>query len=330
MGLLDVGGQTAVHLNPDVAPRRLIHVRQGTWIPTLSKWLWVPTIVARPTVIDDSGDQLTIEAQDKSCLHLRNVPASTILKGRYIVDVIRDGLRAGGEAHLRIPPRTAVGWKVTRDTPIGGDDEARQPWKVWRALAASVGYQLFFSGDGYATMRKVPSASQIMMTFDERVILTRPKATTDMTTLRNRWIGAGKGGLKGDVTASGPYSPTQLGYGGATWSNVEFADQNDALATAAQLRAHGIGQLNQLITLSTDVACSVIPFHAMDPLDVNQITTRDGAYTFAMLEGSVPVMGDVDPTSGEGWPMTIGYQKRVRRGAAGSVRITRRKTAKKK
>lgn len=329
LGLLDAGGRATVYLNPDVAPRRLIHVRQGTWSAALNRWLWVPTIVARPTVVEDSGDQITIEAQDKSCLHLRNVPAGTIPKGRYIVDAIRDGLRAAGEIHIRIPGHSAVKAKTTRDTPIGGDDENRQPWKVWRRLAASIGFQLFYSGDGYATMRRIPTTSQVTMKFDERVVLSRPTASTDMTNLRNRWIGAGKAGLRGDVSAVGIYSPTSLAVGGVPWGNIEFADANDALVTKAQMIAQAKAQLTSLITMSTDVACSVVPFHAVDPLDVNQIATPDGFYTFVTNEASVPIMGDVGGGGSEGWPMTFGYQRRVRRSSAGRVHLRRVKAKKK-
>lgn len=321
MGLLDVSGQAWAHLNPDDAPKHLIQVRQGTLIG--DRWYWVPVFTGRPSVTTNEGPRIVVEAQGKESLHLRWIPAATYAKGRYVVDVIRAGLRAAGERRLVIPSSATVRTRLASNVPVGGDREDRQPWKVWQRLARRAGCHLFYDGAGRVVMRRLPGTnSPLTVVWDERTVLSQPTARTDLTVLRNRWIGYGKGKLRATVTAVGDHSPGSLAIAGVPWTHTEVAS-DDSWNTVAEIAAAGRTSLNRRLTLGTEMQVDVVPFHAVDPYDRVQARTPAGSYTWSLATCSVPLVGADGSGGGQGWPMTLGYQRRVRSGRAGRVRWAR-------
>lgn len=330
---LDIGGNLAPHFDPAVAPKRLIKVRQSIYVDSLGKWLHCYTFTGRPHVTNDGGLGVwSIEAQDKSTFHNRGVPAQQFNKGAYVVTAIRDYLASTGETQFDFPTPVANGTagkdkRLGGDIKFGGASDQMNPLAAMRRAASLAGLQLFWTGDGVATLRPWPQLSEPLFTFDRELVQSVPEFGTDMSSLRNRWVGGGKGTLRGDVTAEGTYSPAELAINGKPWSNIEWGDDDEAIKSNAEMAQVAKARLNELITLSTTAQFNVVPFWVVDPRDVLAVTTPDRSERFVLRDCSVPIAG-LD--SGDGTPMSIGTHYNTRGGTAGSPNISRPKKKAKK
>ena len=332
----DIGGSLAPHLDPSVAPRRLLQVAQGTYVEQLGRWLWVPTFTGRPhVVVDNGGGAFNLEAQGKDCFHNRGVPAGTFDKGSYVVDAIRDYLIGTGETYLSIPSSTVIKTKLSGDVHYGGAPDQMTPLAAMRKIASYAGCQLYWDGAGVATLRPFPLSSSPLFTWDEPLLLSEPTYSTDMSTLKNRYTGGGKNTLRVDKSATGVFSPDSLARKGRRWSDIDFGDDDEAISSSTALEAFALRRVIELVTLSTQVACSVVPFHACDPLDIGEVHTPGRVEKFTIRDASVPIAGAWTAGS-EGPAMSLGSHHSTRRGGAGSGRITgtaskpRRRTTKKR
>lgn len=297
---------------------RLIQIRHGLYVPSLAKWIWVDAFTGRPSVVDRDGDSIVIEAQGKECRHLRGVPSATIPKGIPVVRAIREGLQAAGEVRTAIPSATVIKTKVGKNTPIGGPNPENQPWKVWKRLAASAGCQLYMDGSGIPTLRRIPQKPSF--TWTEDTILSRIKVGNDLTTIRNRVVASGAKKVRAVANANGsnPFSAKNLASGGVPWSNTEFFD-NPGLTTNAKAQVFANQKLRELLTEQIDVSFDAIPVYHVNPGDVCRVEHPDGAFDFVFREGAAPIMASPGEGEQEGFPMSIGTLKRVRRAAAGRI-----------
>ncbi|ROR91777.1 hypothetical protein [Nocardioides aurantiacus] len=319
----DFADTLGAHLDPEIAPRRLIRVEQGMWIESLSKWLWVPTFTGRPHVSNDNGGGLWgIEAQGKDCFHNRGVPAQTFRKGSRIVDAIRNYLVSTGETKMLIPSSTVFTKRLTSDIKFGGASDQMTPLAALRKAASLLGCQLYWDGAGTAILRPWPTASSPVFSWDgeKGAVLSEPTFATDMSTLKNRWTGGGRNTLRADVPAIGAYSPTSLQRGGVAWSDIDFGEDNDSLSSTA-LAQFGRTRVNQLVTLSTNVSCDLLPFFAVDPMDYAEIRIPGRTEKCTIRTASFPIVGAWTAGS-DGPTMSLGSHHNTRRGSYGSVRVT--------
>lgn len=302
---------------------RLLRVRHSVWVDELDKWATTDIFTGQPMVPKRDGDTITLECHDKSARHLRFAPPTTIRKGTPWITAIRQGLRAAGEHHFRFPSATLVGTKVPRNIPVGGADEARQPWKVWKSLARQHGYQLFYDGSGYAVLRKIPAGTPVItwrMEGDEANILGPLSYTADHTKVRNRVVVTSKRTVgrrnvslsAAAQTPSGLYAPAVLAAGDVPWTNTEYF-ANNALTRRASLLNVARQRLKTNTTQAVTINLPVMPVFHLDPLDRCRVTTADASVDFALREASVPLFDD--GASG----MTIGSQKNVRSVASGRI-----------
>ncbi len=325
----DVNGDLAAHLDPAVAPARLVQIKQSTYVRALNKWLTVETFTGRPHVTGQPSERLyTIEAQGKDCFHNRGVPADSFEAGEYVVDAIRNYLVSTGETLIDIPSRSVVTKKLTADVRFGGASDQMTPLAAMRRIASLAGCQLYWTGGGVATVRQFPSKTVPLFTWRPEWLLDEPAFSTDLSSLRNRWTGGGKHTRRADVPAEGAYSPQSLARGGVAWSNIDFGDDDESLTTDAQLQARGNTRINALVTLATTAEASVIPFHALDPLDVVGVQTPGRSELITVRDASVPVAGAWG--SGEGPAMSLGSVKDVRRGSAATARFSGARAATKR
>lgn len=297
---------------------RLIQVRHGLYVRSLSKWIWADAFTGRPSVLERDGDSIVIEAQGKECLHLRGVPSSTIPKGIPVVRAIREGLLAAGEPRTAIPSATVIKTKVGKNTPIGGPNPENQPWLVWSRLAASAGCQLYMDGSGIPTLRRIPSKPTF--TWTEDTILSRIRVANDLTTIRNRVVASGAKKVRSVASANGhhPFSAKNLAIGGVPWSNTEFYE-NPGLTTNAKAQAFANQKLRELLTEQIDVSFDGLPIYHANPRDVCRVEHPDGTFNFVLREASIPLMAAPGEGQQEGFPMSVGSLKRVRRPAAGRI-----------
>lgn len=290
---------------------RLIRATVSHYVPDLSRWVSVHAITARPAVIGRDGSRVTVQAHDKSCLHLRHAPSSTINKGTPIVKAIRDGLFAAGERFFRFPSDGSVKDKVLHDVPVGGPNDDRMPWKVWRKLANDAGLQLFYDGAGFAVLRKLPETS--LVTFDATTVTSNLQTETDLTGVRNKVVANGHGKERYPLAApkSEPFSPFSLRIGAVEWVNLYYTDETDL--RGKKLRAYAQTQLDKQLTETTTVQMSAAPLFHLDPLDRCSVRLPSGSLQFSLREASVPL--------GDGGDMSVGSQKRVRRSTAGRIGV---------
>ena len=76
---------------------RLIKATVAHKVEELGRWVPVDCFTGRPSVIARDGAKVTIQAQDKSCLFLRNRKTDTIKKGERVVTAIRNRLAHPGD-----------------------------------------------------------------------------------------------------------------------------------------------------------------------------------------------------------------------------------------
>lgn len=302
---------------------RLLQVRHSVWVDELDRWGTVDVFTGQPMVPKRDGDTITLECHDKSARHLRFAPPTTIRKGTPWITAIRQGLRAAGEHHFRFPSATLVGTKVGRNIPVGGADEKRQPWKVWKRLAQSHGYQLFYDGSGYAVLRKTPAGTPAItwdLTGESVNILGPLSYAADHTKVRNRAVVTSKRTVRkrnvslsaAAQTPSGLYSPAVLSAGGVSWTNTDYF-ANDALTRRASLLNVARQRLKANTTQAVSLSIPVLPVYHLDPLDMCRVVTGTSSVDFALREASVPLFDD--GASG----MTVGSQKNVRSVASGRI-----------
>lgn len=313
----DFGGILAPHFDPGVAPCRMIQVLQGTRVD--GTWLWVPTFTGRPHKSEDDGaGSWSIEAQGKDCFHNRGVPANVFRKGAYIVDAIRGYLVGTGETHISIPAQTTITNRLNSDIKFGGASDQMTPLAAMRKAASLAGCQLFWTGAGVATVRKWPQTIAPTFVWEPELVMSEPSFGTDMSTMKNRWTGGGKGSLRADIPAEGVYSPTSLARNGVAWSDIEFGEDNGSLSSTA-LTQFGRARINELISLSTTVTCEVIPFHAVDPMDTVEVRIPGRTEKVVLRDASIPIAGT---TTGalQGPRMSLGFNMKRQRGTAGAGR----------
>ncbi|GAB3988894.1 hypothetical protein [Nocardioides marmoraquaticus] len=318
------GAQLGDHLDDAVAPRRLIQVRQGAYVQSLGRWLWTETFTGRPQkVSDDSGGVWKLEAHDGAVFHDRGVPANAFRKNRYVVDEIRAYLESTGEPRIDIPSRSVITKRLSGDIAFGGESDALTPLAAMRRAASLAGCQLFWTGANVATMRPWPIDSAPLWHFTAEQLLSEPQWSTDLATLRNGWVGGGKNSLRGSTTAtSGAYTPEQLARGGRAWTNYEFGDDDESLATATALAARGESRIAALVTLSTAVTVELLPFWALDPLDVVRVSSPYRSEVVKVRDCSVPVAGQWSTAGTAAAGMSFGSLRNKRSGAAGRVAVS--------
>lgn len=291
---------------------RLIRATVSHRVDALDKWVSVHAFTGRPAVVGRDGSRVTLQVHDKSALHLRTVPTSTIDKNTNIVKAIHDGLYAAGERFFRFPVAGSVKAKVLHDVPVGGPNEDRMPWKVWRKLARDAGLQLFYDGAGFAVLRRIPTGTPLVW-FDATNVTSNLQTETDLTGVRNAVVANGhkKERDRVDAARSEEFSAFKLRVGSQNWVNLFYTDETDL--RGKKLTAYAKSVLARKLTETTTVQASVAPLFHLDPLDRLGARLASGPLEFSLREASVPFS--------DGGDMSIGAKKRVRRAAAGRLGV---------
>lgn len=308
---------------------RLVRVDAFAYCADIDQWLSAPAFTGRPSVLSRDGDTVTVEAQSKECLHLNTVSPFTIAKNTNVVSAIRSILARNGEIRFRFPSNYRN--RLPAAVHVGGPDADRAPWAVCRRLARSIGLQLYYDSTGYACLRKLPATPSwtLYETGPNANMLSRPKLTTDLTTLKNRVIVTGrtvppkvkKGPqakartLTSDPAlppSTHPHHPNRLLVNGHPWSNTEFRDA-PTLHTKAQVNAYARAILKQLLIENIGFEGAVMPWWHSEPLDLVSVLSSAGTYSARLHDGSFSL-----GTSADG--ATVGYTFRVRSPKAGRLR----------
>lgn len=158
MDLLDPTG--ALHLDsnsPDdgaMFADRMIQIKYDVVNPLGTKRYSCPIFTGPLTKLERTGAIVKVEAQGKEIFGLS--PAwndRTFKKGLRVTTAISQivGEMMGElDSKMSIPNLRK---KLPRNVSVGGD---KLPWEVAKQLAASIGYLLFYDGNGVCQMRKMP------------------------------------------------------------------------------------------------------------------------------------------------------------------------------
>lgn len=299
---------------------RLLQVWHGLFVPGLDeegRWVDVPVFTGVPSVPERNGDTITIEAQDKACRAVppRDIPAYTIRKGQRLVAALKDGMRRCGETKFAFP--TDDDTRVPKDTPVGGPDEARAPWRVYRRLAKAGHYQLFYRADGYCTLRKSSPDPVVTWYADlpESTLTDVVKRRTDFTRLRNTVRVRGKKGVTGlaYLPASHPFSATALASGGQP-CRLTMWYEDTKIGTKKLANAVAARELADSQTQTVEMIFPCVPVHTLEPGDALALEDPNRVQPFRLREATLPFGGE---------PMSIGTQKRIRTPAARRIRPRR-------
>lgn len=147
---------------------RMVQIRHTVDVPGFGAVTAVP-FVGPIVKLSRDGDLLSVECQDKTMLAVRGTRPFRAKKHMNAVAAIQAILaQRTGEARFRFPK--GVRARLSRTYNVGWSDEAA-PWVVCQRIARrELGMQLFYSCDGYATLRKATSAP--VFTFDAETNLT--------------------------------------------------------------------------------------------------------------------------------------------------------------
>jgi hypothetical protein len=297
---------------------RMIRVRHIVDVPDVGVVTAIP-FVGPVVKLGRNGDELTIECQDKGLFGVEGCRPKTIRKGVRVVDAIETIMRqCTGERRFRFPK--GVRARLTKPAKVGWAAEAA-PLLVCKKLAASIGFDLFYSCDGYLTMRRNPKAEVFI--FKEGAALTsRVAADHDFTGVRN-WVRATghvttKKKIKGKpdkqvkhtYTATAvagsrhPLRPGALGrHGVPRYLPLLIDDSNIRSNAIARQRARS--ELDKALPMSAAIDFDSVPIFHLDCGDKVRVETDGGSVTVPYDEGSIPL--------GLGGDASVGAQRRISR-----------------
>lgn len=302
---------------------RMVRIRHYVDVPGFGQVVTTP-FVGPITKLNRNGATIDVECQDKSGLVILGAPPYTVHKGANAVQAIHDIMAANGETRFRLPTGSRV--RLSRAYSVGWPDEA-SPWAVCTQIAWASGLQLFYSCDGYLTLRPAPTGA--VFDFGPVNLTSAVAGDNDFSGVVNyaRATAGDKIVKTAQAPTDHPFSPTRLGRNG--WprylpSLAELdapADQPDRpgskhrKASKAQLKKYAqemekyrsefvtqtaLAQAtaNSLLSagLSTNanLTWSAVPVFHLDVDDPVRLTTEGGSVILPFAEASIPlVSGDM-------------------------------------
>jgi len=319
---------------------RMLRIRHTVDVPGFGEVTCTP-IVGNFTKVNRNGATIDVEVQDKTGLVMYGSKPYRVPRGMSAMPAIKAILAdCTGETKFRLPH--GVRFKLRRPYSVGWADES-SPWTRARQIAHAAGMQIFYSGDGYVTVRPysthpvlefgqdgVPSTSVVASDVDFSTVVNYARVEADkIVASRNQDA----------IDSSHPFSPTSLGRNDvprylpsiaelsgpgdrptaphskrrpsskAEWEQyAQDVEEWDAKVRSirAQANATAAAMLRAGLTEQVNLSWSCAPVFHLDYSDPIRITTDQGAATMRLTSASIPLL----PTA-EG--MSIGLVKNVSR-----------------
>lgn len=297
---------------------RMMRVRYSIINPLGTVRYTCPVFTGPIEKIQRSGVAVQVEALGKESLGMSRAWSSrTFKKGTQVTDAIRFILREViGENKYVIPDLPS---KLPRNVSVGDD---RLPWPTAKALAASIGYLLYYDGMGIARMRRVSGSS--VFTFRDGPggsVKTEPEVGYDIDNVINAVEVFGKKPekKKGKTTKkqpharvvaprSHPLSPWALGGDGSASQRkpryIPDVIEDDSITTDAEARARANARLNAGLLESTDVRFDSLVIPHLEETDVCKVATDLVGAPFRLQQFAIPLAA--------GGEMSVGYVKNVK------------------
>jgi hypothetical protein len=339
----------SLHFDPDSPwegayfSDRMIRVRHEVTVPGLGAVIATP-FVGPITKVSRDGEVLSVECQDKASLALTGGPPVKVAKGMNGVAAIRRIMAQGaGENRFRFPS-SRTGWanrNLHKPYATGWHDDAT-PWVVAQRIAGQLNAQLFYSCDGYLTLRPFPSHTTVTVTgtqitspvqvdFDSTQVvnMVRVSGTLAPPKRKNTKKDAKpqqerpptKLNAVAQAAANHPLSPARLGRNGvARYLPTIIEDQT--YKSLAQARDLATRTLQDGLKLTTGVSFDMVPLFHLDVGDLIVAQSDAGRVQLRLQEASIPLF--------IGGDMSIGSQRRVSRAGTRTRATATRKKAPRK
>lgn len=287
--------------------------------------------------LNRNGATIDIEWQDKTALAILGCPPMTVTKGENAVSaIVRIMRERTGEFRFRVPTGTRK--RLPRNYSVGWPDES-SPWAVCGRIARAVGLQMFYSCDGYFTLR--PRPTQEVFEFGDTVLTSAVSGDNDFSGFVNyaRATAGDKIVRVAEAPADHPMAPGNAEFkrNGVKRYLPSLADVSGPgdrpdrpgtkrrPASKAQLHkfaiemekyansvntARGLAQatadslLAAGLPMNANLAASSVPVFHLDVDDPIRLTTATDSTVLPFAEASIPLV------SGE---MTVGLYRRVSR-----------------
>lgn len=283
--------------------------------------------------LNRNGATIDLEVQDKTALAILGAPSFTVRKGDNAVAAIRSILATcTGEFRFRFPAGNRA--RLGRNYSVSWPDEA-SPWAVASRIARSIGLKLFYSCDGYATLR--PVATSAVFEFGDRNLTSAVSGDSDFSNVINH-ARASYGDFVKTATAPSdhPLSPQRLARNGVPRYLPSLADvdapnkperpggkrrkaskaqlkkyavemekyEDQLASSASKAQAVADATLKSGLPLELNLAWSAVPAFHLDVDDPVRVTTPEGSTNLPFSEASIPLV------SGD---MSVGLLKKVSR-----------------
>lgn len=300
---------------------RMIRVRHTVTVAGIGKVTATP-FIGPITKVSRDGDTVAVECQDKACLALTGGPPVKVTKGSNAVDAIRKVMaQATGETKFRLP--SGMKRNLHKAYATGWHDEA-SPWVVCSRIAAQLDRQLFYSCDGYLSLRPLPKLASLTATglavtspvtvdWDASEVRNIVRVTGTLAPKKKKTTRAdAKPQLERPPTKlsavavaapNHPLSPSKLGRNGVP-RYLPVLIEGAVYKSLAQARQLASSTLTKDLGLTTGVAFDMVPVFHLDVGDLITVKTSAGTLTVRLEEGSIPIT-----VSGD---MSVGYQRSVK------------------
>jgi hypothetical protein len=322
------------------AANRMLRIRHTVDVPGFGEVTCTP-FVGGFTKVNRNGATIDVEAQDKTGLTVNGSKPYRVPRGMSAMLAIRALLEdCTGEKKFRLPH--GVRFKLRRPYSVGWADES-SPWVRAREIAHAAGMQIFYSCDGYVTVRPYSTHPVLQFGQDGVPSTTIPASDIDLTELVNyARVEADQivVALNQDhIDSTHPFSPTSLGRHGVPRylpSIAELSGPGDrpkaphykhrkaskaeskqyaqdiedwdakVRSIRNQANATAASMLRAGLTEKVNISWSCAPVFHLDYGDPIRITTAEGAATLRLTSASIPLLPTTDG-------MSIGLVKSVSR-----------------
>lgn len=299
----DLNVDTARPSDGAIAFDRIIKVYYSIWVDELDRWVTCQVFTGWAPKLSRDGAVIRVEAYGKEKL-LQRPAWRTFHRGKDAnrVNTLRAFLRErSGEERFDFP-------EGTKDT-LGDPFDVGRTQIIWpRARHLRGNRQLFYTGRGLCTLRKLPSSP--VMTFrpgDGGLLLPGLQVDTDAEGLKNTAHVKGKKHLDPVVVQikRGPVSPRRLSRNDVPGVFAVF-ESNPHYKTKKQMHERGERILDKQSREVVTPSYNIIPVPNLHELDMVKVVDLKGTpIRHRMVKWALPLVAEGAP------PMTVNYTRRL-------------------
>lgn len=273
---------------------RMVQVRDERYIPALNDWVTAIPFTGPIWSFRRTGSIVELTAHGKERLAMGALwTPYNLHKGFKRTAELRNLMQMAGETNFDLPDLAA------RIPEKKGLDRFASIWEHATKLADSVNRQLFYTGDGTCTLRKLPG--HIDWAFKDGEggsVLTEPEIERSLDDAANLIIVRGKQ-PKGNMTRpysivrlppGHPLSAQTLGRNGQPrYLVVEV--ENDSLRTAKECSDFGARELADRLRSVVNASFEAPPIPIFEPGNIGRLRLPDGHVEWRMWTHSLPLAG---------------------------------------